>query len=776
MSDPFGAPPGYENYNTNTATQEPQQQQAAAQQHEPQHPADMPPQQRVPYMHMSTRNQSFLQMASILYQMGVQNYAFMLCLYDSRLQNVDPHDPTLSDDLKLAVVKECLINPWYYLREAVRVNISGGTAPFKLNRGNVAMIYMVLCNVKSITILPRQCYKTSSMAAVASWIYQYIGRNYEMAFFNKAPGNSKENLRRVKDILDALPGYLKIKTKGDTDNVESVRCALNNNSIQTHWPAANPEAADNKGRGFSYPWIWYDESEWTKYIDITYYAAAPTASEAGDQARQNGFPHGVHQTTTPNNIDTPEAAFVEGRVIKEAIRFQESFYDLPYDQLHSMIYNMTTNNAVHVEFSWQEMGFTEKWYEAQCRELENNRQKIDREINLKRSVSNNTCPYPEELIFGAEQHIASSYQDIRVHGLWIFKMLCPPDPNRPVLFTVDPATGGGGDSTAIVIWDLPTMMPIGYFDSNRIRPEQTIDIINNMISSVFPHSLVQIERNLDQTMINLFYNGPYGNCLLREERTKMVEVREDNSMVKGRRGRQTVWELGFNTDKTNRKLMYETTLFQALENEPEALRIAKVVQEIRLLEERNGRIEARRGYHDDMLMAWLIGYHMYYNPQRYPQFSKRRRDMIRRWMARPESADPETNQQLLSQKQSQIKETLGYTKQLDSIRQVNRFIQNVKMSDNNPLDSIFEMQNMSGVDMLTGQMLSNMGDSYQMPANPQQYVNARNVQTEEGGSIDIDSDRYQEEIERKKQNQTSRQLKMLRLNRRSSSNQLQGIF
>lgn len=74
----------------------------------------------------NTKNLSFLKMAKKLKDNGVKNWNFMLQLYDSKLLNINPHDPNLSLEMKARIQKEVMINYWYYIREVVKINSTGG--------------------------------------------------------------------------------------------------------------------------------------------------------------------------------------------------------------------------------------------------------------------------------------------------------------------------------------------------------------------------------------------------------------------------------------------------------------------------------------------------------------------------------------------------------------------------------------------------------------------------------------------------------------------------
>ena len=72
-------------------------------------------------IHYNTKNTSFLKIAKILKDKGVQNYAFFLQLYDETLADVDPRDPNLTADQKNRIIIECTKNPWYFLREVCKI-------------------------------------------------------------------------------------------------------------------------------------------------------------------------------------------------------------------------------------------------------------------------------------------------------------------------------------------------------------------------------------------------------------------------------------------------------------------------------------------------------------------------------------------------------------------------------------------------------------------------------------------------------------------------------
>lgn len=200
-------------------------------------------------IHTKTTNLSFLKLFQYLKSKGIRNNKFFLKLYDASLMNVDPHSKRLTTEQKLKILTECTKNPYYFLREVVRVNIPGGKTCFELHPGNLAITWAVLNSLDLIGLLPRQRYKTISIAAVLSWVYDFGTTNTHMLFGNKSLGDAKNNLRRFKEIRENLPDFLKTATLSpkDENNIESIKSDKTKNKIDVSGQPLNEEAADKQG-------------------------------------------------------------------------------------------------------------------------------------------------------------------------------------------------------------------------------------------------------------------------------------------------------------------------------------------------------------------------------------------------------------------------------------------------------------------------------------------------------------------------------------------------
>lgn len=207
----------------------------------------------------TTKNTSFLKMAKKLKDNGIKNWNFMLVLYDPKLKGVDPHSSVLSLEMQARIQKEVMINFWYYIREVIRINSTAQPVRYELHLGNMAMHYVQLMNLDLILCLPRQHYKTWSALCWYSWIYLYTAKNYTIIFSNKQLNDSQENLKRLMDIIEALPSYLKshMNPKNDTDNVNMLALGENNNKIKALSSPKDEKSADKLKISFKINFLFY---------------------------------------------------------------------------------------------------------------------------------------------------------------------------------------------------------------------------------------------------------------------------------------------------------------------------------------------------------------------------------------------------------------------------------------------------------------------------------------------------------------------------------------
>ena len=334
------------------------------------------------------------------------------------------------------------------------------------------------------------------------WVFNFGTTNSEIAFFNKKHEDSKLNLRRFKDIREALPDYLrmdavigrdgsKLKAK---NNAESVEHVSNGNKIITKAGARNKAGADGLGRGCTLPSIWFDEYAFILYNSIIFAAAAPAFATAAQNAKKNNAPHGILITTTPGDMTTEEGqdAF---RTKENATKFEEEFYDLSYQEIMEIQNLNDSSTFMYAKFTYQQLGSGTEYFKRMIKELKKDWAKIRREILLVWSNSSDNSPFTKRDLDMVKTKIRQPIYSIMLNRLYKMNIYKRVDLRRhPPIIGVDVSGGYNKDSSAITIIDSDTTDVIGTLNCNYISIPDLAKCIYELVIKYMPNAIVNIER------------------------------------------------------------------------------------------------------------------------------------------------------------------------------------------------------------------------------------------------------------------------------------------
>ena len=377
---------------------------------------------------LSTSNRSFVEMHWWLKSQGRTNNKFFLQLYDVGLANINPRDPNLNDHWKARVLRECIVNEWYFIREIVRIPESGGSVgggtPFRLDRGNLALLFCLQHNWNIFLEEPRQFGKTTGAVVHYLWVFNFGTTNTKMMFMHKKHDGSKENLQRLKGMRAVLPSYLrmdqniaidgtKLKAKDNATMLEHLR---NGNKIETMPGARNASAANNLGRGATMPIHWYDEYAFMLYNKTIYNAATPAYKTASKAAKSHGKPYGILITTTPGFLTTDEGVNAY-QTRNNATPFNEEFYDRTPQQLEEIRLANTSSSFFHIRYTYQQLGAGDDYLREMVKDLEKDYDAIRREVLLEWAVTNNNSPFTKQDLDIVKGLVRAPKQQIRLGSL-----------------------------------------------------------------------------------------------------------------------------------------------------------------------------------------------------------------------------------------------------------------------------------------------------------------------------------------------------------------------
>lgn len=223
-------------------------------------------------IHYSTKNKSYLRLAGLYKSMGIRNNAFMLAIHNPLLLDIDPLDvKNLTPEQIIMIVKECKENPWYFFREIVTLIASGSPDPVHLrsNRANISLWWLFFNHITVMLIQPRQTGKSLSTDALMTYVKNVAGLNNNILLFTKDDNLRVTNVKRLKDIENNLPSYLKLKTREDANNTEKLTCVALGNTYSTAVGQASVQAARNIGRGFTVDTVHVDELPFISNVEIS---------------------------------------------------------------------------------------------------------------------------------------------------------------------------------------------------------------------------------------------------------------------------------------------------------------------------------------------------------------------------------------------------------------------------------------------------------------------------------------------------------------------------
>ena len=576
---------------------------------------------RVIYSQKTTKNKSFLDMHHFLKSIGIKNNEFMLALIDPDLDGINPHDPLLSTYYKQKVFRECLCNYWYFLREVVRVPSQGGDAMYyKLNRANLALNFCFVLNFNIYLEISRQLGKTVSSAIRYLYVYNFGTTNSKMAFLHKNMDGAKDNLQTLKDIRDLLPAYLVLKERvmpdgkvdKGRDSVTLLTNPFNNNTIKTYASATNKAKAASLLRGKTLTIIWYDEYGFIPYNDTIYMNAAPAYKTASMNAKKNGSSYGILITSTPGFLSTNEGKEAYNTK-EEATRFDESWYDLTYNELMEIINANTKSDFVYIKFSYQELGCTEEWFNDLCKLLKNSWTDIRREILLEWATGVENSPFKEEDLEAISNLLKQPIDVQYLLGKYRFETYLKADTiTYPPIIGVDVSGGYKHDSSTITVVDSFSTKVLGCLNCNYISTIDLAKCIAFITKNWMPNAVINVERNggFGSTVISKLLKMGLKKNLYYEIKDVIAEERQDGVHAYKTKIKTKVY--GLTSTKAVRQVLIDL-LIERSENHKDKFISPIIYNEMCGMEiKRNGKVEHSASTHDDQVFSMLMALYVWY--------------------------------------------------------------------------------------------------------------------------------------------------------------------
>ena len=585
-----------------------------------------------------TKNESFLITAQELKTLGIKNRYFMLEVRCPQLgvQDIDPFKEDITPEDIGRIHIESKANIWFWLREVARIP-AGAPQPFPLclTRASCAATWCYVHNINFILCQPRQTWKTTIVTLLSEYAFIYDLKNVKIPFMHLNEPKVLKNIGVLRDYIGTLPNYMN-PFYGMTrpPGLKSLKYDAHGTSITPVTSADSEVKARDKLRGDTLFVGFLDEWEYITYVDAVISGAAPAMVSGREIAKKSNGRTCIMYASTPGNLDTSEGKAAQ-RMIDMTPNFSEQYYDLTDDDIKALFDGMVMEGSpdngggqkvstLYIEFNYKQLRKSEDWLREQYEEAKRT-DDIDeyrRGVLLQRfRGAGGGALFQQKDIDYIVQHTREPDHEIillKKYIMYVYNHKCKItdinsatpyfDLTIPYLIGIDPATGSGGDNTAICIVHPYTMQVVAELMSPYLGVLDLMRVITQL-ATLIPKGVFCLESNsVGKTIIefvqesqleNRFYHDPRLD-MSKNAITKDITIKTTMKQKASERGYVGTW-----VSESLRREMF-AILKRHMKDYRHLLNTKYLVKDITtLVVNKNGRIAADKKEHDDMVMAYL---------------------------------------------------------------------------------------------------------------------------------------------------------------------------
>ena len=572
----------------------------------------------------NTSNDSFIKMHYVLKEMGIENNAFFLALHQPELADVNPHDPeNLSAEICCKIAIECKLNPWYYLREIVRIPAQGTpSVPFILNRASLFLFWAYFNSVSTYLVQPRQTGKTITSMALMVLLLYFTYVNTRIRLYTHSTQLIHSNVEKLKLIRDELPKYLVNLSKNDVENKESIQYAQLKNVYVTSTSQASVASAFNVGRGDTILSNQLDELPFCINNRISYPVLMNAKNAAVRNARANNIPHGDIITTTAGKLDTDSGAFAYD-ILRKSLAFTEKFYDLQSNaELRFLLKNGSKNNILYGEYSFRQLGYTREWCDEVIRENNLEGDAVKRDM-YNEWTSGGARPAVKPELLAKIDAFKCDPSELKDVDNYLFRWYEPEekvwkDKNRWFVIGLDTSENINEDFTTVHMLDIADLSTIA---TSKCNDEDIIKLGYYLARVLIEHpnvTLVPERKSTAAALISIIstelwkaginpFTRIYNRVLQHRNETPYDRVEINTPYASEGPTKKYIGYTTSATGENSRDALYKFTLNRALGMNYAVLRDKSLIQELKTLTiSDRGRIDHTVSGHDDMVIAFML--------------------------------------------------------------------------------------------------------------------------------------------------------------------------
>ena len=577
------------------------------------------------------------------------NYKLYQQVRDYNLKNPIKPDLVLTTEEKEKEIIRCKYDILYYC-QYVEVSTVSGFLDYDLNDDLRLVLRLFEASVLTYFMSSRQSGKTFTNMVAISWYFSFWSKS-NMITLNLDVSSNKKNLREVINIIERLPKYMNTMIVDDRV-VSNVFEKINIIGSQISGLVVDRESNETTGRGRT-GFLYLDEVAYIKGITLAHPSLTFIYNTYSNIAQRTYTPAPYVQSSTPSDIMSEPGEFwftqwnnasvISFASIKDLLPFeikkyllkqnitsvkieqywyrfprralnftQEELYSREFEiKYHDLLMDINTpiDQIAHVDEGLA------NWM-AQTRSIIHTQGKLKQEVYSMFLTANSSSIFSEEEaeMIDSSKMTPIEIIDINIHYLekdytfdfYIYSnLILEEDANFYRYFgTWDIAYSqqGHGDKVAFVVIDRFDNNKIVAAFNARVQKLKLVKlIIEVIVLKIFNERIAfNIESNsMGIAVIESVLEVPklkarlfYENYIPQEKFNKKVKDLDKRIF-------------GLATTKGNRDIMLGLLISYVIET-PEFIRDRTLIGELLTLIEKNNKIQASTGAHDDMVMSLAI--------------------------------------------------------------------------------------------------------------------------------------------------------------------------
>lgn len=430
--------------------------------------------------------------------------------------------------------------------------------------------------VKHVIVLKsRQIGISTVVKAYIAWLTLFFD-NAVVGIISKDGPEATDFARGVRVCIEKVPDWMKPKRGplGPGFAKKSEQSYILTNGSKTYATTVNPKAPEKTLRGKAITFLVIDEAAFANKIDEAWTGIVPALSTAQMQARKARVPYGTIILSTPN----------------KTLGVGKWFFN--------KYTNSVSGDGILKPFTihWKEipkLADDPHWYKTQCELLDNDKNKIAQELELKFLPSTGSF-FKDDIMEKVQNACRKPIEKLKLFNGEVWKFT-DPNPNKFYLIGVDTATEYGEDKSAITVWDYETLDQVWEYQG-KCKVLDFVKVVK-VAAAQYPGLIIVESNSCGNQVVEQIGDSDF-SVMLYKEKT----------------GEKTT-KPGLTTSLKTRPLIIDA-LFSYVNQYPEIIKSERLALELSaLISKKSSRVEADEGSHDDIaITAGLCFYVRKYDP------------------------------------------------------------------------------------------------------------------------------------------------------------------